>query len=51
MNKNYSLRQLGWQPYYQQQLSLEEYEQTNCARIVAHHRSEYIVQLESYHFD
>lgn len=47
MNKNYSLRQLGWQPYYQQQLSLEEYEQTNCARIVAHHRGEYIVQLES----
>ena len=47
MNQNYSLRQLGWQPYYQQQLSLEEYEQTNCARITAHHRSEYVVQLES----
>lgn len=47
MNQNYSLRQLGWQPYYQQQLSLEEYEQTNCARITAHHRSEYVAQLES----
>jgi ribosome biogenesis GTPase len=47
VNQNYSLRQLGWQPYYQQQLSLEEYEQLNCARITAHHRSEYVAQLET----
>ena len=47
MNRKYSLRQLGWQPYYQQQLSLEEYEQTNYARITAHHRSEYVAQLET----
>jgi ribosome biogenesis GTPase len=47
VNQNYSLRQLGWQPYYQQQLSLEEYEQTNAARITAHHRSEYVAQLET----
>ncbi|WP_105169608.1 ribosome small subunit-dependent GTPase A [Pseudoalteromonas sp. T1lg23B] len=47
MNQSYSLRQLGWQPFFQQQLSLDEYEHTVCGRITEHHRSEYIVQLET----
>ncbi|WP_286235571.1 ribosome small subunit-dependent GTPase A [Thalassotalea sediminis] len=47
MNNNYSLSQLGWQPFFQQQLSLEEYEDCQCGRITAHHRNDYIVQLES----
>lgn len=47
MNNSYSLRQLGWQPYFQQQLSLEEFEQTTPARVIAHHRSEYWLQSES----
>ncbi|WP_016956655.1 ribosome small subunit-dependent GTPase A [Catenovulum agarivorans] len=46
MNTNISLQQLGWQSFYQQQLSLDEFENLQCGRIVAHHRSEYIVQLE-----
>ncbi|EWH11945.1 GTPase RsgA [Catenovulum agarivorans DS-2] len=46
MNTNISLQQLGWQSFYQQQLSLEDFEELQCGRIVAHHRSEYIVQLE-----
>ncbi|WP_440906426.1 ribosome small subunit-dependent GTPase A (plasmid) [Catenovulum sp. SX2] len=46
MNTNISLQQLGWQSFYQQQLSLDEFEQLQCGRIVAHHRSEYLVQLE-----
>ncbi len=47
LKQRYSLHQLGWQPFYQQQLSLEEYEQTKCARIMAHHRSEYVAQTET----
>jgi len=44
MNSTISLNQLGWQPFFQQQLALEEFEQTSIARVVAHHRSEYVVQ-------
>lgn len=44
MNTIYSLSQLGWQPFYQQQLTLDEYEHSICARVINHHRSEYIVQ-------
>lgn len=47
MNKTYSLRQLGWQPFYQQQLSLEDYEHHHFGRVVEHHRDYYVVQLES----
>jgi ribosome biogenesis GTPase len=41
-----SLNQLGWQPFFQQQLNLDEYEQNTIARVIAHHRSEYIVRTE-----
>ena len=37
----YTLTQLGWKPFFQQQLTLEDYENTQICRIVAHHRSGY----------
>ncbi|MGF1818161.1 GTPase RsgA, partial [Vibrio splendidus] len=36
-----SLQQLGWQPVFQQQLTLEDYDHSVIARITAHHRSGY----------
>ncbi|WED24909.1 ribosome small subunit-dependent GTPase A [Vibrio sp. JC009] len=41
MNSNLNLHQLGWQPFFQQQLTLADYEQTVIARVTAHHRSGY----------
>ncbi|RCU45707.1 ribosome small subunit-dependent GTPase A [Corallincola holothuriorum] len=46
MNSIISLNLLGWQPFFQQQLTLDEFEQTTVARVVAHHRSEYVVRTE-----
>jgi len=43
----YALTELGWQAYFQQQLSLDELEQSFCGRVIAHHRNAYIVQLEN----
>lgn len=39
MTNIYSLPQLGWQPFFQQQLSLDEWEHFTIARIVALERS------------
>lgn len=50
MTSTISLSQLGWQPFFQQQLSLAEFEQTSVGRVVAHHRSEYLVQTEQQRF-
>jgi ribosome biogenesis GTPase len=36
-----TLSQLGWQPYFQQQLLLEDYGVHRVARVLAHHRSQY----------
>ena len=47
MNSNVNLRQLGWQPFFQQQLTLEDYEHTTVARIAAHHRSSYELITEA----
>ncbi|MBW8190099.1 ribosome small subunit-dependent GTPase A [Neiella marina] len=44
MNSLISLHQLGWQPFFQQQLALDEYEHATIARIVTIHRNEYVVQ-------
>ena len=41
-----ALPSLGWKNYFQQQLSFEELESSTVARVIAHHRSEYIVQTE-----
>lgn len=45
-----SLPSLGWQPFYQQQLTLEELECLSLARVVAHHRSEFILKSEQARF-
>ncbi len=36
-----TLRQLGWQPFFQQQLSLDEYRTASAFRVISHHRSSY----------
>ena len=46
MNSTITLSQLGWQPVFQQQLTLEDYEQVKIARILAHHRNGYALQTE-----
>ena len=46
MNTSFALNQLGWQSFFQQQLSLDDLEQTLCGRVIAHHRSEFVIQLE-----
>lgn len=42
-----SLPQLGWRPFYQQQLDWDEMERTLPARISEHHRSGYICWTEN----
>ncbi|KXF81826.1 ribosome small subunit-dependent GTPase A [Enterovibrio coralii] len=42
-----SLNQLGWQPVFQQQLTLDDYENTHIARIAEHHRSQFVLVSES----
>lgn len=42
-----SLTDLGWQAFFQQQLSLEEWEETTAARIVEQYKSEIVVATES----
>lgn len=41
-----ALNQLGWQPFFQQQLTLEDYEKAHAARITEHHRSQYVLAGE-----
>ena len=41
MNLPSTLQQLGWQAFFQQQLTLHEFENTVVARVTAHHRSGY----------
>jgi ribosome biogenesis GTPase len=45
MNKTTSLTELGWQPFFQQQLSLEEWDSVTPARIIEQHKS--LVEVES----
>ncbi|SHO57087.1 ribosome small subunit-dependent GTPase A [Vibrio quintilis] len=46
MNSTLSLSQLGWQPVFQQQLTLDDYDHYTIARISEHHRSQYILLSE-----
>ena len=39
MTTHLTLSQLGWRPFFQQQLTLEEYEGTMFTRVTEHHRS------------
>lgn len=41
-----SLATLGWQPYFQQQLTLSELEACTIARVMAHHRSGFDLAAE-----
>ncbi|MFA0568062.1 ribosome small subunit-dependent GTPase A [Vibrio gallaecicus] len=41
-----TLQKLGWQPVFQQQLTLEDYDQSIIARVIAHHRSGYTLASE-----
>ncbi len=40
------LKCLGWKPFFQQQLTLEDYDNTQFARVIAHHRSGYVLAGE-----
>lgn len=46
-----ALISLGWQPFFQQQLSLDEWETAQPARIVEQHRSRLEVTTDSEHLD
>jgi len=46
MKHHLSLRQLGWQPVFQQQLLLDELEHATVARVTAHQRSGYTLLSE-----
>ncbi|EHH2453678.1 ribosome small subunit-dependent GTPase A [Vibrio parahaemolyticus] len=41
------LKQLGWKPFFQQQLTLDDYDNTIFARVIAHHRSGYLLATEA----
>ncbi len=41
-----TLNQLGFQPYFQQQLTLDDYDGNVVARVTAHHRSQYNLLTE-----
>ena len=43
MSNFYTLANIGWQPFFQQQLTLEEWDEVVPARIIEHHRSEIVV--------
>lgn len=50
MNSNLTLSQLGWNAFFQQQVSLEEIENYTLARVLEHHRSRYLLQTETTQF-
>ncbi|MCS0455950.1 ribosome small subunit-dependent GTPase A [Vibrio diabolicus] len=41
------LKRLGWKPFFQQQLTLDDYDDTIFARVIAHHRSGYLLATET----
>jgi len=46
MSNVYSLSQLGWKPFFQQQLTLEEWEDATVGRVVSQERSEIYLQTD-----
>ncbi|MEI8671401.1 ribosome small subunit-dependent GTPase A [Vibrio sp. SA48] len=48
-----TLTQLGWQAYFTQQLTLEDYDNCTVGRVIAQHKSGYIVTTEAqtFHLD
>lgn len=51
MNNSISLPQLGWKPFFQQQISLDEWETTHAARVMAQHRSQLTLMTEHGEYD
>ena len=47
MSYSYSLSQLGWHAFFQQQLTLEEWEHSTLARVIIQQRSEIVVLTTS----
>ncbi len=47
MNPCFSLVELGWQPFFQQQLSMEEWDAATPARVVEQHKSELEVATQA----
>lgn len=47
MSLCFSLGELGWQPFFQQQLSMEEWDAATPARVVEQHKSELEVATEA----
>nr|WP_086937362.1 ribosome small subunit-dependent GTPase A [Thaumasiovibrio occultus] len=45
-NSTPTLSQLGWRPFFQQQLSLEEYTDFHLGRVIEQHRSNVVVMSE-----
>ncbi len=50
MNNELALSKLGWNAFFQQQLSLEELESSIIGRVLEHHRSRYLIQTETMQF-
>jgi ribosome biogenesis GTPase / thiamine phosphate phosphatase len=46
-NQSFSLAQLGWRPFYSQQLTLEDLQDTFPARVAAVPRNSFLVLAES----
>jgi len=47
LNKTTTLIELGWLPFFQQQLALEEWDIVTPARVIEQHRSLIEVETES----
>ncbi len=41
-----TITKLGWRPFFQQQLSLEEWDTVRIARVMAHHRTGFVLNME-----
>jgi ribosome biogenesis GTPase len=46
VNNDISLANLGWQPFFHQQLNLDEWEEMTPVRVMEHHRAELELQSE-----
>ena len=44
MTTPFTLQQLGWRPFHQQQLNIDEIQELTPARIKSQHRSQILVQ-------
>lgn len=47
MSNFHTMSKLGWSPFFQQQLSLEEWDRVRIARVMEHHRTGFILNMES----